>query len=76
MTLYEIGQQIKLHMKAKGIETQQELADQLGLSLDIVNAMINGRKRAGIPAYEKVAEYFDTVFVLRIPVLEGRPGEK
>lgn len=72
MTLAQVGLLIKLARKAKGYATQGDLAQAAGLDKDLINAMENGRRKAGLESYNKVAEVLGISFEITIPVDEGR----
>lgn len=71
MTLKEIGDLIRLALAARGWR-QVDLASAAGLSPDVINAMVNGRRKAGLLAYEEVAKVLGLTFTLKIPIEEGR----
>ena len=53
-----------------GYETQADFARAVGLSHDIVNDIENGRGKAGMPAYDKVARFLNITFPITFPVEE------
>ena len=75
MTLFKIGQSIENAMNVKDM-TLSELAEATNYSEDLIRSMIKGRRKAGLVAYEVVAEYLDIQFCMTIPIQEGRPKKE
>ena len=75
MTLFKIGQSIENAMIAKDM-TLTQLAQATNYSEDLIRSMIKGRRKAGLVAYEVVAEYLNIQFCMTIPIQEGRPKKE
>lgn len=75
MTLKMAGMLIRLARIEKGYKTQGDLANAVGLDKDLINAMENGRQKAGMQAYDKVAELLGIQFDITFPIQEGRDNE-
>lgn len=71
MTLKQVGRIIQMARREAGYNTQAAFAEAVGLSHDIINDMENGRGKAGMPAYDKVARFLGITFPITFPV-EGK----